>query len=287
MPYNLVPINLAGYFDTHIHSVNHGPNLMQAYSVNDVYALIDAAAQAKLTTICISDHMPFPAGVTDPSPDQDCAVPPARYDAVWQQLTTLQTYGKSKGVIVLWSGEYDVFPGRPLPQYKTNWKVLGQHFIDEVDGKPWCFDLSAESFALGITQLGITTVARRYFELLQSALVTNQFDSVAHLDLITKYNTTNAYFTEDNSYREYVAATLQLMQQRKVCLEINLGGSTATGHLVPQPWIIQAAVALGVAITIGSDEHAPTVIDTTRWQTTYAQLAKLGVTHLAVPILTH
>lgn len=286
MSYKLVPITTAPYVDSHIHSVNHGAGLMQNYSNANIHKLVDVCAAVGLTTICVSDHIPFPTGIIDPAPDQDCAIARNLYETVWEKVSELKQYAQTKGVNLLWSGEYDVFPNTVMPDYKTDWKVLGQHFIDEVDGQPWCFDLSAESFAAGVKERGIQTVVKRYFELLQSALTQNQFDSVAHLDLITKYNGNNIYFTEDDTYHNFVIRTLQVMKQRDVALEINLGGCLATGHLVPQPWIIQQAIALCVSITIGSDEHAPSAIDLSIWKTIYQQLADLGVTQLAIPTLT-
>ncbi|MBI2416113.1 MAG: hypothetical protein HYV33_05660 [Candidatus Kerfeldbacteria bacterium] len=283
MPYKLVPINQVGYFDTHLHSVAHGPKHMQQYSMNDLFTLIDRCAAAHLQLVCITDHIPFPNGVTDPSPNQDCTISIDQYSAVWQALATIQQYGARQQVTVIWGGEYDVFPNQSGYAGAVQWKVLGQHFIDTVADQPWCFDLSAETFATGVEQFGIHYVVDRYFALLQQAIHTGQFDSVAHLDLITKYNVGNQYFLEDAHYQQLVATTLQVIKQTNTALEINLGGCTATGHLVPQPWIIQQALQLDIPITIGSDEHAPNQLNPAIWDDVYAQLKRLGVTQLARP----
>ncbi|MFN2357798.1 MAG: hypothetical protein ABR534_08675, partial [Desulfotignum sp.] len=85
---------------------------------------------------------------------------------------------------------------------------------------------------------------------------------VGHLDVLKKHNTQNRFFNEnDGWYRKLVDETLDIIKDRGMQLEINMGGMA---HPIavpyPSPWIVRAALDKGIALVMGSDAHHPEAI---------------------------
>lgn len=310
MQFKQVVIATAPLFDTHLHSVEHGPK-MKKYGAESIQRLISQCAEVGLTTVCITDHVPLPENVPDPTPDKDCGIPAARWQKTLDQRSALKAYGKSLGIAVAFGGEFDFFPEQTTYYQKLDtflqpdMKVLGLHFIDtlrvtpddtgkdcfgEVIAAPiekfFCFDFSAKAFAAAAEQRSGEALMERYFSLLQQALREQAYDSVAHLDLINKYNTGETYFRENEQYTSLILQTLQIMAEKKIALEINLGGTVVTQHLVPQPWIVQAAASLDIPITLGSDAHNFTEMNPARWTLAYDLLRQAGINSVSIPLIS-
>lgn len=307
MKYKLVPIDTVPLFDTHSHSVDHG-KVMAAYNVQSVKDWIDFCAKNGLQTVCLTDHIPLPKKKIDPTPEKDCGLPQKNFsDVLINNKILLRDYAKRKNIHLLIGGEFDFFAEDKQfyddleKKYQPEWKVLGQHVIDtivvnpdkngvdcygesitEAKEKLFCFDFSEEVFAYGVKQKGAETLVKRYFELLEEALTLQTYDSVAHIDLITKYNANNKYFVEDENYKKQLMTILQVMKKKNMILEINLGGIQAANRFVPNEWIIKETLRLDVPLTIGSDAHGSE--DTIQLFNNVKNLLKeVGVTQLAIP----
>ncbi len=108
----------------------------------------------------------------------------------------------------------------------------------------------------------ITSLCRAYYQTVQQAVQTGWFDIVGHLDVLKKHNTQNRFFNEnDYWYRKLLDETLDIIKDRGMQLEINMGAMT---HPIavpyPSPWIVRAALDKGIDLVMGSDAHHPEAI---------------------------
>lgn len=311
MKFKLVPIDSIQRFDTHMHSVQHGPIEMKQFNLKNITDLIDMCAKKGIKTICLTEHIPLPLSNFDPTPNKDCAIEKEKWvNVLTKNKEYIKKYAQQKGVAIAIGGEYDFFP-RNNKFYniinqiiKPEIKILGLHFVDNIivvpndeetdcydekidlkKEKQFCFDYSEKAFQYAINQKGAKKIISRYFSLLTEAIQSQEYDIVAHIDLINKYNQNNKYFIEDESYRKSIIQVLFLMQKKQLLLEVNLGGIKATGRLVPQIWIIKEAMKLNIPITIGSDIHGCDEISNEVWKFVIKNLKKVGLKTIAVPII--
>ena len=54
-----IPIKEIQYFDTHMHSVDHGASEMSGFEISNVYNWIDACVEKGLKKISLTEHVPF------------------------------------------------------------------------------------------------------------------------------------------------------------------------------------------------------------------------------------
>jgi len=311
MKFKFVPIDLIQRFDTHMHSVQHGPIEMKKFNLKNITELIDMCAKKGINTICLTEHIPLPLSRFDPTPNKDCAIEKERWiNILTNKRIEIKKYAQKKRVSIAIGGEYDFFPKykrfyNAIDQLiKPEIKVLGLHFVDNIaivpnnEGidcynekitikteKQFCFDYSENAFQFAVNQKGVKKIIYRYFSLLREAIQSQSYDIVAHIDLIYKYNQNNKYFIEDESYRKSLTQVLPLMQKKQLLLEVNLGGIKATGRLVPRDWIIKEAIKLNIPITIGSDIHGVNEISNEVWKFVISNLKKIGIKTIAVPII--
>lgn len=100
-------------------------------------------------------------------------------------------------------------------------------------------------------------VCEEYFSLLNSAVESELFDAIAHLDAYKKYGY-KVYGAEIiPAARPFLGPTLRLMAQKGIGLEINTAGlRKEIGETYPSREILAQARSEGVRIiTLGSDAH--------------------------------
>lgn len=311
MKFKLVPIDSIQRFDTHMHSVRHGPIEMKQFNLKNITELIDMCAKNGINTICLTEHIPLPLFNFDPTLNKDCAIEKEKWvNILTKNKEYIKKYAQQKGISIAIGGEYDFFPGnnkfysRINQIIKPEIKILGLHFVDSITVVPndeetdcydekidlkkekkFCFDYSEQAFQFGINKIGIKKIISRYFSLLTEAIRSQKYDIVAHIDLINKYNLNNKYFVENEEYRKLFKQVLLLMKKKELILEVNLGGIKATGRLSPRVWIIKEAIKLNIPITIGSDIHGCDEISNEVWKFTIKNLKKVGLKTIAVPII--
>lgn len=281
-------------FDTHAHSLHHGVVPARAFAIKGIYSLIDSYAKQGITKLCLTEHMPLPDTVSDPTPENDCGLTQANIVFLASKAKKIKSYASEKGITVLVGGEYDYFPNTSSFYRKNDTvlrpqiRLLGLHFIDTIATEPFgkqanfCFDFSKQAFEYAFKQKG-SVILKRYFELLVEAMQKNSYDIVAHVDLINKYNDDGNYFPEDGWYEKQIKKTLYWMKQKKIALEVNMGGVAFTRRLVPREWIIVWAYRTGIPITIGSDNHGDAGNFTNNWKYTIQLLRNSGVNQIAIP----
>ncbi len=148
--------------------------------------------------------------------------------------------------------EADYIPGREaelnaiLARYPFDYVLGSVHYLDG-----WGFD--HPDFKHGYRDRDPDQLYRRYFALVQAAARSGLFDSLAHPDLLKKFD----YHPRGDLaplYRE----TAAVIASAGVCIEVNTAGLRApVGEIYPHPTFLQFCREFGVPVTLGSDAHAP------------------------------
>jgi histidinol-phosphatase (PHP family) len=151
---------------------------------------------------------------------------------------------KRRGYPVKLGMEVDYEPAREeetaevLAPYPWDYVLGSIHFLDGfgIDGEPTLVEM-----------LGVEAAWRRYYDTLGQAAQSGLFDSLAHPDLVKMFG------EEIDWDWDAVASSLD-----SVALEVSSAGlHKPHGKLYPNPWLLQAARARDVPITLASDAHVP------------------------------
>lgn len=229
--------------DYHMHTprCNHAKGTIAEYA--------QAAVDAGLTEIGMSDHSPMPNGF-----DKAWRMDESELDSFLEELEAAQQQFKGQ-LNIKAALEVDYYEGAEdyiqyLAQY-YDWDYLmgSVHFIGE-----WGFDNPDEAYKF--EDCDIEQVYCDYFKLVALSARCGLFDSIGHPDLIKKFG----YLAPANSQivREAECQMLDAVKQADVALEISSAGlRKPVKEIYPQPRIVQRAVELGIPFVYGSDAHAP------------------------------
>lgn len=215
--------------------------------------VVDLAIKRGLKFICFTDHYPRPI---DKKTQQ--------YNPHSYYLEVLRLKAKYKNISIFYGAEYDWLES--YEQYikheieKRNYDyILGSvHFVRGKDGNLAIIDFSKESLLKIANELGsMQILVMEYYRQVRLMVQSKLFDSVAHLDLITKYNKDSCLFSEKDSwYQEEVFKTLDTIKKYGTCMEVNTSGLRhPVDELHPSKWVLEAARDRKIPITIGSDSH--------------------------------
>jgi histidinol-phosphatase (PHP family) len=148
--------------------------------------------------------------------------------------------------------EADFIPGKEkqlaalLERYPFDYVLGSVHYIDG-----WGFD--HPDFRDGYRDWEADALYRRYFELLQAAARSGLFDSLAHPDLLKKFDY-RPVGDITSLYRETVA----VIAEAGVCIEVNTAGlRVPAGEIYPHPTFLRFCREFHVPATLGSDAHTP------------------------------
>ena len=229
--------------DYHMHTprCNHAKGTIVEYA--------QAAVDAGLTEIGMSDHSPMPNGF-----DKAWRMDESELDSFLEELELAQQQFKGQ-LLIKAALEVDYYEGaEDYIQYLAayyDWDYLmgSVHFIGT-----WGFDNPDE--VSRFEHCNIEQVYVDYFRLVELSAASGLFDTIGHPDLIKKFG-----------YRAPVGSALVLeaenkmlhaVQQADVALEISSAGlRKPVKEIYPHPSIVQRAVALGIPFVYGSDAHAP------------------------------
>ena len=113
-----------------------------------------------------------------------------------------------------------------------------------------------------------------YFERLTMAAESDLFDIIGHADLCKKFS-----FYPKEDCKPLVRRFLQAAKRKDVAIELNTAGLRKDcKEIYPSAWIAQMANEMGVAITFGSDAHAPNEVGM-NWAEALQLARSTGHTH--------
>ena len=310
MKFTQIPLSKIFPYDTHVHSVAHGATDMQNFSMKNVKQCIDRMKNANVKKFVITEHAPFPEKNFDPTPDKDCGIDRENFfEVLKKNRGFLKNYAKEQGLKILIGGEFDFFSGCEKfyqdldKEFEPELKILGQHFIGEIEVSPnekgedvfgekinkkmtkkFCFDFSYEAFAEAIDQHGAEILVKSYFTEISQGLQKFNFDILAHLQLITKFNDEGKFFDENSKfYKTLIFQILEILKEKNVALELNINGTKFCKKLVLESWILEKTKNWNIPIILGSDIHGEQKWPKETFDFILKELAKNGIKTLAVP----
>jgi histidinol-phosphatase (PHP family) len=233
------------YWSAHAHTTTSDGDL-------SAVELMRKASGEGLRGVTITDHYPYPFSLD--RVDWEAGVETFRRHL--EALAELQE--KAEGIELLKGIEIEfVDPPQALESYLRRLDldfVLGG--VHTLDG--WKTDWSDEAFQqAGKFFSGFEAAIQRYFRALGDLAESGLIDSLAHPDLVKKFNPQSRYFSEGATwYRAAVERCLERVARSGVALEVNTGGLRGpTKSLYPSGWILSRARELGIPVTVGTDFH--------------------------------
>lgn len=233
--------------DCHMHS------RFSADSQAPMSAMIDAALQKGLRTICFTEHMDYDY---PPQPGEDSLEFLVDMDGYTKCLFDLKERYKNK-IEVLYGIELGMMPyladryQAVVEKYPFDFIIASSHLVNGRD--PYY----PESYFSGITE---EEGYRAYFETIMANMQAfSGFHSYGHIDYVVRYGPHRNQNYSYEKYRDVLEPALKYIIQSGKALEINTGGyKYGLGQPHPHLDVLKAFKAMGgELITIGADAHAP------------------------------
>ena len=225
--------------DYHVHTKLCG------HAVGEAEDYVREAIARGLAEIGFADHMPLLE-----RRDARLSMAPDDLPRYVDMVKDLQE--SVSGIRIRLGLEMDYMPG----QMDAIWEAASRHEFDYVYGSVhymdgWGFIDSRN--AAGYVGKDPDRLYTRYFELFREAAERGGFDIMAHPDIIKKHGITTTLPVE-RLYEEAAEA----LSSAGVAIEINTSGlRRTTAEIYPALPFLRACAGRGVAVTLGSDAHAP------------------------------
>jgi len=217
--------------------------------------LLKRASEEGLDGVAVTDHYPYPCFPITWS-EVDWA---ASQNALAQQRNELETLRRGYSGLTIIAGaevefleELDLLRNG-LRNLDLDFLLGGVHLIDR-----WALDWSEEEFLKGRSLFGsLESAFARYFGAVGKLADSGLVDSIAHLDVVKKYNVSERHFSERSRwYRDLVDKCLRRIANAGVAMEVSTAGlRRPVGALYPSDWILSEAKDLGIRVTVGTDHH--------------------------------
>lgn len=250
-------------FDYHTQTIEHG--LAKPRRVNET---IQAAIEAGLASICLTDHYPLPPTYVDPTEEQDCAMALSDYPQYQKEVDeTRQQYGSTinilRGAEIDWIPGYESWTREQINSWPFDYVIGSVHLLgtinDEHGKRNLIIDYKEEEFHNGIVYFGgVRPLVETYYQEVREMVKSGLFDGVGHLDLIKKFNDGTIFSETQSWYQEAILATLATIAESGMSIEVNgAGWDKKCQDAYPSLWILREARLRGIPLTTGSDAHVP------------------------------
>ncbi len=205
---------------------------------------------------------------------------PVNFDSDWnmKQDDFLEYIEATKALKEKYKDSIEIYTGLETDYYMgcTDWRkkkgidytIGAVHFLkNEETGRLMPMDGSRQEFEESLKEGfdgNIQALYKAYYSQIRDMLLKMPPNIVAHLDVIRKNNQDNAYFDEeDESYRDEIIKTLDIISLTHTIVEVNTGG-IARGYMkepYPSTWILEACLDMDIPVMVNSDTHHPKTID--------------------------
>lgn len=228
--------------DYHLHTARCG----HASGTPEEY--LHRAVERGLREVGFADH--YPLGLLGHTPRKKVTMDPEEWPEYMAQIRALAA---SASIPVKLGVEVDYLPGKApllaelLRDCPCDYVIGSVHFIDQ-------WDFSHPGQVEEYQKRDLAAVYDAYFQLAWEVCACGLFDILGHVDVIKKFG-----FTLPAEQMEpYWRRTAALLAENGVCLELNTAGLDApAGEFYPSGRLLELCAAAGVAVTLGSDAHAP------------------------------
>ena len=210
------------------------------HAFGDEREYVEQAIRGGLKILGFSDHTPVP--YKDGYVSNVKMTPDQLEDYVDTVLSLRDEYRKDIEIHLGLEVEY--YPGyidamlEMMKPYPIEYFLLGQHFLGDEIGEPYCGERTYSSDSL-----------LRYCRQTKEAMRTGLFTYFAHPDVLF-------YIGDKNIYTRNMRDLCETAKELSVPLEINLLG-IETNRNYPNPLFWKIAGEVGNDVVIGSDAHFP------------------------------
>ena len=229
------------------------------------------ALARRIAVLGFSDHAPrFAEAADHPRPQTQMAR--SQWDAYLQEGAALQREYRARLDIRL-GVEADFLPGTeshyraPLHRPELDFVLGSVHELQHSGGLWNMFEPASYAGA------DIDELHRSDWETVSAAAESRLFDVLAHLDLVRRIP------PAQDSLATLIDEALDAVADAGVAVEINGSGLRRDGRLYPDASIVAGLIRRGVAITFGSDAHAPDHLGM-GWHEARTLLLEQGVTRI-------
>jgi len=224
--------------DYHTHTARCG------HAVGSAADYVEAARARGLSGIGISDHLPL-LHATDPGVTMSLSDLPV-YVAEVQELKARHPGYVYLGIEADYRRDTIRDVVELLQTYPFDYVIGSVHFLDG-----WGFDDPSQ--VGGFDDRDVDDIFRAYYARLEEAAGCGAFTILGHLDLVKKFG----HHPVDTLEPEIERVARRMAEQRVVA-EVNTSGLyKPVAEIYPSAQILEILRRNGVAITYGSDAHAP------------------------------
>jgi len=242
------------------------------HAVGTIMEYAQAAVDAGLDEIGMSDHSPMPGGF-----DKAWRMHRSELDGYITEIN--QAKEAFSGRLSIRIGlEADFHPGTEsyvqdmIAACDWDYVIGSVHYIGD-----WGFD-NPDTIQIWDTW-HIEDAYVAYFDLVAASAATGMFDIIGHPDLIKKFG--HRAPTDSKAVGQAEESMLQAVLKSGVALEISSAGlRKPVGEIYPHARIIARAAELGIPFAFGSDAHSPAEVGHGMNQC-LSKLASVGITEIA------
>ncbi|MCY8035249.1 histidinol-phosphatase HisJ [Bacillus sonorensis] len=248
--------------DAHVHSpfCPHGTK-------DEFRQYIEELCKKGFESVTFTEHAPLPPSFTDPTPQQDSAMPMAALERYMERLTQLkQEYkrqieiriGLEVDYIRAFEREIEAF----LDQYGSGLDdgILSVHFLP-AGSSHICLDYDEDAFQKLIRHYGtIEQVYLAYYQEIFSSIVSSlgawKPKRIGHITLVKKFVKLFPY-TMSGEVRRLASSCLTEAAERGLELDFNTSGlrKPYAGAIYLEEWMIEEAKQKNIPLVYGSDAH--------------------------------
>lgn len=225
--------------DYHIHTelCGHATGTVQEY--------IESAVSKGIREIGFSDHAPMPEEIRE-----GVSMSPSDLESYLGGIGSARE--RNEGRIAVRTGlevDYPLmesFDRRYCTDPRIDYLIGSCHFIDG-----WPFD--HPDYIDGYAHRDIDEIYGKYFKILRSLAGSGLFNIVGHFDIVKKFG-----YRSGREFRGIIDDIAQVLAANDVAVEVNTAGMAhPAGEMYPSDDIIGVLFDRNVAVTLGSDAHAP------------------------------
>lgn len=249
-------------FDLHTHHDRCG------HAQGQIRDYIDAAIEAGLSVIGISDHSPY-FGSQEDHAQPKIAMAKSEFPRYVEEVLRLKKEYEGK-IDVLLGVESDFFPEHAEIYRKEYEKYPFDYIIGSVhlSGGVSIFNRNRWK---NLNHKQKVEQKEEYYRLIQESARAGMFHILGHIDAMKGFYPA---FSEIETPK--VNETLKVIGECGVAIEINTSGKTKdVGGWYPSDEILERALHYGVEVSFGSDAHIPSRVGD-EWEQVRAKLKEIG-----------
>jgi histidinol-phosphatase (PHP family) len=251
-------------FDLHTHHNRCG------HAEGSIADYIEAAIQAGLEVIGISDHSPYFSSEED-HPEPKIAMARSEFPRYVEEVLKLQERYRGK-IEVLLGVEADFFPEHAGLYKKMFAPYPFDYIIGSVHRSNGVSIFNRRRWR-GLSEEEKIREKEQYYKLIEMSARSGMFDILGHIDAM-KGN----YPPFSEIRTESVDKTLRVIAECDIAIEINTSGKTKeSGGWYPSDDILERALHYGIQVTFGSDAHDPKRVGD-EWEQVRQRLREIGFT---------